>query len=103
MINLTNIIEAAVALLAALVLRYVIPWIKAKTTTHQRENMLAWVKIAVYSAQQLYYNLDGATRLEHALEVLEAKGFNIDDTALLDAVEAEVLKLHQGLVKSDDC
>lgn len=103
MIDLTPLINAIVAVVAALILRYVIPWIKAKTTTHQRENMLAWVKIAVYSAQQLYYNLDGATRLEHALEVLAAKGFDVDDAALLDAVEAEVLKLHQGLVKSDDC
>lgn len=102
MIDLTPLINAFVALVAALILRYVIPWLKAKTTAKQRENMLAWVDIAVCSAQQLYHHLDGETRLDHALELLAMKGFDIDDTALLDAVEAAVLKLHQGLVKSDD-
>ena len=103
MIDLTNIIEAAVALLVALVSAFLIPWIRSRLNASQTAELLRWVKIAVYSAQQLYYNLDGATRLEHALEVLAAKGFDVDDAALLDAVEAEVLKLHQGLVKSDDC
>ena len=102
MIDLTPIINAVIALLAALATAYLIPWIKAHTTAKQREDLLVWVDIAVSAAQQLYHQADGADRLQYALEVLEAKGFDIDDVAVQDAVEAAVLKLHQGLVKTDD-
>lgn len=102
MIDLTPIMNTFIALVVALILRYVIPWIKSKTTNQQRENMLAWVDIAVMAAQQLYYQMDGQTRLNYALELLEEKGFDINDTAVLDAVEAAVLKLHQGLVSDND-
>lgn len=102
MIDLTPIMTAIIGVLAAIALRYAIPWIREKTTAQQRENMLAWVDIAVMAAQQLYYHLDGETRLEYALDLLKAKGFDINDVAVLDAVEAAVLKLHQGLVKTDD-
>jgi len=102
-IDLTLIINALIALAAAIILRYVIPWLREKTTAQERENMLAWVDIAVMAAQQLYYHLDGETRLEYALDLLRSKGFDVNDAAVLDAVEAAVLKLHQGLVKSDDC
>lgn len=102
MIDLTPLMNAIIALVAAIILRYVIPWLKAKTTTQQREDMLAWVDIAVMAAQQVYYKMDGKDRLDYALELLEDKGFDINDSALLDAVEAAVLKLHQGLVSDND-
>ena len=103
MIDLTPIINAGIAILAAIATAYIVPWLKSKTTANQREDLLVWVDIAVQAAQQLYYQADGAQRLNYALEVLEAKGFDIDDVAVQDAIEAAVLKLHQGLVKSDDC
>ena len=102
MIDLTPLMNAVIALLAALILRYVIPWVSAQTTAKQRENMLAWVDVAVCAAQQWYHHLDGQTRLDYALSFLKEKGFDIDNDVVLDAVEAAVLKLHQGLVKSDD-
>lgn len=103
MIDLTPLINAIIALLAAIILRYVIPWVNAQTTAKQRENVLAWVDVAVAAAQQLYYHLDGETRLQYALDFLKQKGFDVEDDVILDAVEAAVLKLHQGLVKNDDC
>lgn len=100
MINLTPLINAFIAVLAALLVAYVIPWIKAKTTAKQREELLAWVDIAVAAAQQLYYQQNGAKRLAYALDLLEAKGFEIDDT-VTDAVEAAVLKLHNSLKEGE--
>lgn len=96
MIDLTPLINAIIAVLAAFLACYVIPWIKAKTTAQEREDLLVWVDIAVAAAQQLYYQADGKKRLEYALELLESKGFEIDDT-VTDAVEAAVLRLHQEL------
>ena len=97
MTDLTPIINAAVALLAAIITAFVIPWIKRKTTAQDRETMLAWVEIAVAAAQQLYHNLDGAARKEYVVKFLAEKGYSIDDTALDNAIEAAVLKLHREL------
>lgn len=100
MIDLTPLINAIIAILAAFMVCYVVPWIKSKTTANERENLLAWVDIAVAAAQQLYYQQSGEKRLTYALEFLEGKGFVIDET-VVDAVEAAVLKLHQSLKGAD--
>lgn len=102
MIDLTPIINAVIALLAAIVVRYVVPFIKAKTTEKQREDMLVWVDIAVTAAQQLYYQSSGDIRLNYALNLLRDEGFNVDEKSVRDAVEAAVLKLHQGMVNNND-
>lgn len=102
MIDLTPIINAVIAVLAAIVVRYLVPWIKAKTTEKEREDLLVWVDIAVTAAQQLFYQADGSIRLNYALNLLRDEGFNVDDKSVRDAVEAAVLKLHQGMVNNND-
>lgn len=97
MIDLTPVIEALVALLAAVIVRYLVPWIKGKTTDSQREQMLAWVEIAVSAAQQLYHQADGASRKEYVKEFLAVKGYDVDSAEIDSAIEAAVLKLHQAL------
>lgn len=99
MIDLTNIIEAAVALLAAILSAFLIPWIRSKLTAAQTAELLRWVDIAVAAAQQLYYQADGERRLDYALELLAHRGYDIKDDAVLDAVEAAVLKLHRQLAQ----
>ena len=100
MIDLTNLLEIIITLAATLASVFLIPWLKSKTTAEQREDMLKWVDIAVAAAQQLYYEANGSDRLAYALELLQAKGFNVEDVALQDAVEAAVLKLHHQLKES---
>lgn len=97
MIDLTPIMEALVALLAAVIVRYLVPWIKGKTTDSQREQMLAWVEIAVSAAQQLYHQADGSARKEYVKEFLTGKGYDVDSAEIDSAIEAAVLKLHQAL------
>ena len=43
MTDLTPVFNAVIALLAALVTAFVIPWIKRKTTAQDREELLRWV------------------------------------------------------------
>lgn len=95
--NLTTIVEAILALAVAVITVFVLPWLSANTTAREREDLLSWVDIAVAAAQQLYHQCSGAQRLDHALALLEEKGFDIDDGAVVDAVEAAVLKLHQQM------
>ena len=97
MIDLTNIVEAVIALAVTIITAFLVPWIKSKTTAQDREELLAWVDIAVAAAQQLYHQCSGQQRLDYALSVLSAEGFDIDSDAVLDAVEAAVLKLHRQL------
>lgn len=97
MTDITSVLEAVIALAATVITVFLIPWISGKTTAQEREDLLGWVDIAVAAAQQLYYKCSGSQRLDYALAFLEEKGFDIDDGAVVDAVEAAVLKLHQKL------
>ena len=54
MFDITVIIEAVFALLAAIITAIVIPYIKSKTTASQQAEINAWVKIAVTAAEQIY-------------------------------------------------
>lgn len=97
--DLTSVLEGVIALAVTVLTVFILPWISGKTTAQEREDLLRWVDIAVAAAQQLYYQLDGEARLNYALALLEEKGYDIDDGAVVDAVEAAVLKLHGELEK----
>lgn len=97
MINLTPILEAVIALAVAIITAFVIPWVKSKTTSQERDELLKWVDIAVAAAQQLYHHLDGADRWDYAMTLLAEQGYDVDERRVQDAVEAAVLKLHQQI------
>lgn len=97
MTDLTPIINAMIALVAALITAFVIPWLKRKTTAHDREEMLKWVEIAVAAAQQLYHQLDGQQRKEYVRNYLNSKGYDVNDKDVDNAIEAAVLRLHREL------
>ena len=50
MFDITTIIEAVFALLAAIITAIVIPWIKSKTTAEQQREVNAWTRIAGHTA-----------------------------------------------------
>ena len=96
MIDLTPVYNAVIALAAACVSVFFIPWLRRKTDEQEREALLCWVEIAVAAAQQLYHQAEGEKRMAYALEFLEEKGFTVDDS-VVDTVEAAVLKLHEEM------
>lgn len=97
MIDLTTVIQAVLTVLVAVAMRWLVPWLKSRTSETQRQNLEAWVRIAVAFAQQVYYQNSGEERMANVLAFLESKGFDIDSDEVRAAIEAEVLKLHQGL------
>ncbi|MCI9157152.1 MAG: holin [Lawsonibacter sp.] len=97
MTDLTPVINAFIALVAALITAFVIPWIKRNTSAKDREELLKWVEIAVMAAQQLYQQLDGSKRKEYVLNFLREKGYDVTSAEVDNAIEAAVLKLHQEL------
>ncbi|MEY8420001.1 phage holin, LLH family [Oscillospiraceae bacterium 44-5] len=97
MTDLTPVINAFIALIAALITAFVVPWIKRNTSAKDREELLKWVEIAVMAAQQLYHQLDGSKRKEYVLNFLREKGYDVTSAEVDNAIEAAVLKLHQEL------
>lgn len=95
MIDLTDIIQAAIALIVALITYKVIPWIKAKTTESQQAILMATVRTLVYAAEQLYGAGKGEEKLEYVKQKLEEKGFDVD----IDAIEAAVKEITIDITK----
>lgn len=95
MIDLTDIIQAVIALIVALITYKVIPWIKAKTTESQQAVLMATVRTLVYAAEQLYGAGKGDEKLQYVKQKLEEKGFDVD----IDAIEAAVKEITIEITK----
>lgn len=100
-VDLTELITALVGVLLAILIRYVIPWIRSKTTEQDRKDLLKWIEIAVAAAQQTLYQMSGPERKQYVLDFLSEHGFDIDDSEVDAAIEAAVLQLHESLKEGD--
>lgn len=93
-IDLTPIFQAIIILVAALITRYVVPWIKAKTTLDQRREIRDLVSILVFAAEKLYTGSGrGEEKLAWVKERLDAHGYKLDTDELVELVNAEIAKL----------
>ncbi len=94
MIDLTPIVEAIVALVAAIITAFVIPWLKGKIDADKLEEIELWVTVAVEAAEQLYTGSGrGAEKKAYVVEFLNSKGFKIDAETLDKLIEAAVFNL----------
>lgn len=85
-IDLTPIIQALIALIAAFITCKVIPWIKAKTTNEQQAMLRATVKTLVFAAEQIYGAGHGSEKMHYVAVKLREKGYEVDT----DEIEAAV-------------
>ena len=85
-INLTPIIQAFLALLAALITYRLIPWIHERTTAAQQGNLRAAVKVLVFAAEQLYGAGNGKEKLHYVRERLLEQGYEVDVNEIEGAV-----------------
>lgn len=96
MVDLTPIFNAIIALVAALITAFVIPWIKTKIKAEKLEQIKQWVTIAVQAAEQIYIGSGrGEEKKQYVLDFLNAKGYtiefdNIDIDALIEAIVFEL-------------
>lgn len=95
-IDLTQIILAVLTLIFGLLMRYVIPSIKQKTTADQLELIRAAVKTGVYAIEQLYKSKPGQEKKQLVLDYLREQGFDLDDAQ----VEKQIDFLIEEAVKS---
>lgn len=86
MIDLTPIINAVIALIAAIIAYKLIPWIKARTTNEQQAMLRAAVKTFVFAAEQLYGAGKGSEKLNFVTLKLREQGFTVDPVEIEAAV-----------------
>ena len=97
MIDLTDVIYAAIVLVMAIITTFVIPYIKTKTTQTQFDNIKTLVKVAVQAAEMIYVETGmGASKKAYVVEYLNSKGYNLDTDTINNLIEAAVLELKQS-------
>lgn len=97
--DITTIIEAVFALIAAVITAIVIPYIKSRTTAQQQEQINAWVRIAVTAAEQIYVGSGrGKEKKAYAINWLREHGVTVDESKLDAMIEAAVYDLKAGFI-----
>lgn len=97
--DITIIIEAVFALVAAVITAIVIPYIKSRTTAQQQTEINAWVRIAVSAAEQIYTGSGrGEEKKAYVINWLRQHGVTVDESKLDAMIEAAVYDLKAGLI-----
>ena len=103
MTDITPIIEAVFALLAAIITAVVIPYIKNRTTAQQQAEINAWVRIAVAAAEQVYKGTGrGEEKKAFVLEWLKSHGVTVDMEKLDALIESAVYDMNNGLITIEE-
>ena len=96
--DITPVVNAVIALIAAVVTAFVIPWVKSKTTAAQREEINSWVKIAVTAAEQIYSGVGkGKEKKAYVIKFLEEKNLKIDEESVDLMIESAVKNMNTAL------
>lgn len=97
-IDLTDIINAFLVLLATIITGYLVPWLKANVTLKRREQLASIVETFVFAAEQIYGSGWGQGKLEHVKRKLKEQGYTVD----IELIEATVKKHFGHADKSAD-
>ena len=101
-INMNQIVEALIGLIAAVITCVVIPLIRSRVTDAQFEKIKMYVSIAVKAAEQIYVGHGrGAEKKQYVVEYLEKLGLKIDAETLDKLIEAAVFDLPKYFVLED--
>lgn len=97
--DITTIIEIVFALINAIIITVLIPYIRSKTTAKQREEINAWVEIAVLAAEQIYKGQGrGEEKKAHVLTFLADHGILVDEEKIDALIEAAVFDMKNGII-----
>ncbi|MBE6994478.1 MAG: holin [Ruminococcaceae bacterium] len=92
--DITNVLTAAIALLAAIVTTFVIPWLRARIGSERLGRLMGWAAILVDAAEQIYVGPGrGAEKKAYVLSLLRQRGIEVDEQALDAVIEAAVRRL----------
>lgn len=92
-IDLTQILLTLISVLGAIITKFLIPWLKSRTSESQQEKLLSAARIAVFAAEQLYGSLNGDMKLKYAKAYLQKRGWDVNTDEVKYAIEAMVQEL----------
>ena len=93
-IDLTAIVQAVIALLAAAITRYVVPWLKSKCTAAQLSNISYWVQVLVAAAEQIFKGQGrGDDKVAWVSQELIKRGYKLDTNEIRALIEEQVYLL----------
>lgn len=96
-IDITQIVVAVIGLLSVVVTSVVVPLLKKKLGSEKLAELQIWVEIAVHAAEQIFSDTGmGKQKKEYVLEFLREKGFDVDDKAIENAIEAAVYDMNNA-------
>lgn len=100
MFDITNIIEAIIALIGVCITSFLIPYLKSKTSTSQQIEINNWVKIAVTAAEQIYIGSGrGSEKKKYVENWLIEHKVKYDSSKIDAMIESAVYELKQnGLI-----
>lgn len=98
-IDLTDIVNAIIGVLFALITYKVIPAIKANTNEKQQAKLESIAKIGVFAAEQLYGAFRGDEKLAYVQAYLQSKGYDVNTDDVKNVIEAKVQELTLGQTK----
>ncbi len=88
-IDITELANALLVLLAAVITTFVVPWIKAKRKNESDGNVELWTRIAVQAAEQYFGSGAGQEKKKYVMEYLASRNITVDDAV----IEASVNEL----------
>ena len=96
-IDITQIVVAVIGLLSVIVTTVVVPLLKKKLGAEKMSELQKWVEIAVHAAEQIITGTGmGQKKKEYVLEFLKQKGYDVDDEAVENAIEAAVFDMNNA-------
>lgn len=90
--DITNVILLVIAFVGTVVSTFLIPWIKAKLTATQWQNLQDWAKVVVTAAEVLFKGTKlGKDKLEYAQnylkELCEKNHYDYNEVEIRQAIE----------------
>lgn len=95
LIDLTNLVEAILGVLALIAMRYLVPWLKAKLSNEQEANLITIFEVAVMAAEKIYGAKKGDEKLAYVERQLEKRGIRLDTMRIKAYVNAAIKKMEQ--------
>ena len=99
MIDLTPLVIALIGVVIAMVAKYLIPYIKSKTTLEQQANIQMWTRLAVEAAEMIFKETGmGAKKYDYVANFLHERGFELNASEIKVLIESAVNELKNGIV-----
>ncbi len=96
MVDITPVVNAVIALCAAIISAFVIPWLREKAGRERLERLYRLTEIAVNAAEQLYGSAAGMEKRQYVLDFLNARGYKLTVEELSGALEAAVFQMNKA-------